>query len=75
MAVCFFQIQFLKSYLGFAGLTFYVAGFGGQNYIVGKQKILCWQAVAAFFPTVFSHANSIRPLMQAGCGLFVTVFS
>lgn len=25
-------------------------------------------------PAVFSFANSIRPLMQAGCGLFVTAF-
>ena len=53
MAVCFFQIQFLKSYLGFAGLTFYVAGFGGQNYIVGKQIILYQQAVTVFFAVTF----------------------
>jgi len=38
VAVCFFQKQFLKSYLVFAGLTFFVAVFVGQNYIVGEQK-------------------------------------
>jgi hypothetical protein len=53
VAVCFFKKQFLKSYQVFAVLTFYVAVFGGQNYIVGKQKLLCRQAVTVFFAGSF----------------------
>ena len=71
----FSQKRFFKLYLVFTALTFFVAVFGGQNYIVGKQKLLCRQAVTVFFlPAVFSFVNSIRPLMQAVCVLLVTIF-
>ena len=53
MAVYFLKKQFLKSYLGFAGLTFFVTVFGGHDYFVCKQKFLCRQTVTVHFAGSF----------------------
>ena len=53
VAVYFFKKRFLRSYLGFAGLAFVVAVFGGQNYCTCKQIFLCRQAVTVHFADSF----------------------